>query len=390
MAQPKTNNMPQPGSPQYDAAARAGILRYGVDRLQPIFNQSFTPANQNIVNVPPQNVGLLRGFLVKVSGTLRNTDGVTAAARTQFGASNLLTNIQFTDINNTVRHQTQGWHIGLVNSAKQPMVFGGAYAPNVPVNYGNNYDVQTCPATLADATDAAVQFYYYVPVSYGKYDFRGAMWAGVTNAVAQLQLTINTTPFADTGSDPGLAVFSGAAGNWKAGTTVNIQVWQDYIDQIPLMPDGTPILPTNDIQLLYQLNNTTFSGLVAAQDFNVPFANFRSYLSTCLVYDNGGSFNAGTDINYMMLQTANQSQIWRYGPEEAALLARTTFMADPPSGVYYFDHRARPISTQQFGNMQISLNPSVVNANAAVWAGWEYFAQANQVQYASSLGGAGN
>jgi len=387
----KQNNMPpQPGSPQYDAAARAGILRYGVDRLQPIFNQAFTPANQNIVNVPPQNVGLLRGFLVKVSGTLRNTDGVTGATRTEFGASNLLTNIQFTDINNQVRHQTQGWHVGLVNSAKQPMVFGGAYAPNVPVNYGNNFDVQTCPSTLADATDAAVQFFYYIPISYGKYDFRGAMWAGVTNAVAQLQLTINPNPFADTGSDPGLAVFQGASGVWKSGTTVNIQVWQDYIDQIPLMADNNPILPISDIQLLYQLNNTTFSGLVQSQDFNVPFANFRSYLSTCLVYDNGGSFNAGTDINHFMLQTANQSQIWKYGPEEAALLARTTFLADPPKGVYYFDHRARPISTQQFGNMQITLNPSTVNSNAAIWAGWEYLAQASQVVYASSLGGSGN
>lgn len=379
------NKQPQT-SAQQNYAARAAILTTGVERLQQIYSTATNPANQTIVNIVPQNVGLVRGFLVKVQGTIANTNtgasGVTLA-RTNFGAANVLKNIGFTDTNNQVRHQTQGWHLNLVNSAKQPMVWGGAYAPNVPVGYGSNYDVQTGAATLSVATGTTpVQFYYYVPLSYSKSDLRGAMWAGVVNAVAQLQLEINPTPVVAAG-DAGLAVYSGNTGGWSGNVTIT--VWQDYIDQVPMDNTGNPFLPQEDIATLYQLNNTTLSSMVAGQDFGVPFANFRNFLSTSLVYDNAGVYNAGTDINYFALQTANSSNIWKYGPEEASLLARSTFMADPPTGAYYFDTRARPISTQQFGNTQITVNPSAVTAGASIWAGFEYFSQASQVVFAGSL-----
>jgi len=369
---------------QQNVAARNAILLGGVDRMQQIYSQATDPANATILNIAPAAVGLVRGFLVKIEGTLRNTGALTAT-RTPFGASNLLRNIAFTDINNQQRHQTQGWHLSLINSAKQPMVIGGAYAPNIPVGYGNNWDVQSAPATVATVTDTPVQFYYYVPLAYSKVDLRGAMWAGVVNAVAQLQLEINPNPMVAAGADPTLAVYSGSAGGWKAGTTVKVTVWQDYVDQIAMDKSGQPILPQDDLAQLYSLNTTTLSALVQGQDYGVPFANFRNFLSTTIVYDNGGQLNAGSDINSFALQTANSSNIFKYGPEEAAFLARSTFMADPPLGCYYFDHRSKPISTQQFGNTQITVNPSVVNNNAALMCGFEYFSQASQVVFAGSL-----
>lgn len=369
---------------QQNANNRNAILLGGVDRMQQVYSQATDPTSATILNISPAAVGLVRGFLVKVEGTLRNTGALTAT-RTPFGASNILRNIAFTDINNQQRHQTQGWHLSLINSAKQPMVIGGAYAPNIPVGYGNNWDVQSAPATVATVTDTPVQFYYYVPLAYSKVDLRGAMWAGVVNAVAQLQLEINPNPMVAAGSDPTLAVYSGSAGGWKAGTTVKVTVWQDYVDQIAMDKNGQPMLPQDDLAQLYSLNTTTLSALVQGQDYGVPFANFRNFLSTTIVYDNGGQLNAGSDINSFALQTANSSNIFKYGPEEAAFLARSTFMADPPLGCYYFDHRSKPISTQQFGNTQITVNPSVVNSNAALICGFEYFSQASQVVFAGSL-----
>jgi len=379
-----TGMTPEQQSAQANAVARQNIIMNGVERMQQIYSAGINPANQTIVNIVPQNVGLIRGFLVKVQGTISN-GGAGTLTRTQFGASNVLRNIGFTDTNNQVRHATQGWHLGLVNSAKQPLVFGAAYAPNVPVNYGNNFDVQTAATTIATTADGAVQFYYYVPLSYGKYDLRGAMYAGVVNAVAQLSLEINPTPCVNAGVDATLAVYSGTtASGWKAATNVTITVWQDYIDQLP-MSGGQPVLPQQDMQTLYQLNTTSLTGMVAAQDFGIPFANFRNFLSTVVVYDNAGVLNAGTDINYFALQTANSSNIWKYGPEEAALFARTTFMADPPLGTYYFDSRGKPISTQQWGNTQITVNPSAVTAGAQFLVAYEYFSQASQVVFSGSL-----
>lgn len=383
---------PQMSQADMDASMRRAIFQVGIERLQPLPPVSFNPANQTQVIIQPQNVGLVRGLLVKVAGTITNTNtGASGVALsiTQFGASNVLRNVVFTDTNNQVRHQTQGWHVGLINSAKQPMVMGGAYSPNVPVNYGNNWTVQSAPASITTGTgDGAVQFYYYVPLSYGKYDLRGAMWAGITNAVAQLQLEINPTPVAATG-DATIAVYSGNTGGWKSGSTVTISVWQDYIDQIPMVNTQAgpqPLVPTSDLQTLYCLNNTTMTGLTTSQDYGVPFGNWRQFLSTVIVYDNAGVLNVGTDINYFTLMTANTSQIWKVDPNTSALQARTTFMADPPKGVYYFDSRLRPINTQQWGNVQINVNPSVVTSSASsLLVGWEYFTQANQVTNAQSL-----
>lgn len=376
---------------QLDAQMRQAIFAVGIERLQPLPPISVNPANQTQVNIQPQNVGLVRGFLVKVQGTITNTNvGASGVAltRTEFGASNVLKNIVFTDTNNQTRHQTQGWHVGLINSAKQPMVMGAAYAPNVPVNYGNNWTVQSAASTLAAAGDATVQFYYYIPLSYSKFDLRGAMWAGITNAVSQLQLEINPTPVVASG-DASLAVYSGNTGGWKSGSTVTISVWQDYIDQIPMVNTQAgpqPLIPLADLQTLYCLNNTTLTGLTVGQDFGVSFGNWRQFLSTVIVYDNAGVLNTGSDINNFTLLTANTSQIWKYGPNEAALLARSVFLADPPKGAYYFDTRLRPINTQQWGNVQINVNPAVVTSNnSQLWVGWEYFTQANQVTNAQSL-----
>ena len=76
--------------------ARNNLLTQGVERLQQVYSQATNPANQTIVNVQPQNVGLIRGLLVKVEGTIANTNTGTsgvALARTNFGAANMLRNI---------------------------------------------------------------------------------------------------------------------------------------------------------------------------------------------------------------------------------------------------------------------------------------------------------
>lgn len=382
-----------PTPAQANASARALVLASSVDMWQQIFSQAFTPANQNIVNVPIVNTGLIKGFLVKVSGTLHNSDGAVVANLTPFGASNILSQIVFTDLNNTIRIQTTGWHLALINSAKQPLVFGGAYSPNVPVGYGNNWTVQSSPATIAANSDGSIQFYYYVPLAYAPTDLTGAMFAATINSQSTLQLTINPTPGVNA-TDPTGAIYSGSnVVIWKAATTVQITVWQNYLDQLPRYsnppansPYGPYILPQIDLSNIYQLQYSSFSGLVANQQYNIPFANYRTFLSTVVVYDNAGVLNTGSDITAFQLLASNTTQIFNYGPNEAALLARSTFMADPPKGAYYFSHRNAPIQTLNFGNMNLAVTPSVVTSAASQFlAAWEMIANISQVQFASAL-----
>lgn len=371
---------------QQNMEARALILRTAVDNYQQIFSQTFSPSSQNVLNVPVRNVGLVKGFLVRITGTL-NKSGANTANRTQLGAANLISNFVFNDFSNTVRIQTSGWHIHLINSAKQALVFGGAYAPNVPVNYGNNWTVQTAPATIATNADAAISFFYYVPLAYSKDDLRGAVYAGVVNSTATLAITVNASPFVASG-DATLAVYSGSAGDWKSGNSCTVTVWQHYLDQLPMantQAGPQPILPQMDMNTIYELKNTAQTGLTVGQDYDIPYANFRTFLSTFVIFNNGGTLNTGSDINYWSLRAANTTQLFSYPASVAALLARNTFYADPPPGVYYFDYRSRPINTQQFGNMTLTLNPSTVNANAALLIAFEDFAAVSQVQFATSL-----
>lgn len=390
MAVPATQQVQQTPA-QQNAGARALVLSTSVNMWQQIFSAAFTPANQNVINVPVNNVGLITGFLVKVSGSIHNTGG-TLATLSAFGASNVLSSIVFTDLTNTIRIQTTGWHLGLINSAKQPLVFGGAYAPNVPVGYGNNWTVQSAPATIATTVTSAVQFYYYVPLAYSPSDLTGAMFASAINAQSYMQLTINTNPCVDAGIDATLAVYGGSVGSWSGNVTIT--VWQNYLDQLPRYPAGqvpenSPygpyILPVTDLSNLYMLNNTAFSGLVPGQNYNIPFANYRTFLSTTVVYDNAGVLNVGSDVNNFSLLASNTTQIFNYGPQEAALFARSTFMADPPKGCYYFSHRSSPIQTINFGNINLAINPSAVTAGAGLLVAWEQIANVSQVQFAAAL-----
>ncbi len=376
-----------------NAQARSLVLKTSVDMWTQIYSNAVVPANQNVVNIPTNNVGLIKGFIIKVAGTISNTAGSGTLALTAFGASNILSQIVFTDLTNTVRVQTAGWHLSLINSAKAPLVFGGAYAPNVPVNYGNNWTVQSAPATIASGVNSAVQYYYYLPLAYSQQDLTGAMFGAVVNAQAQIQLTINNAPVVAAGADPTLAVYQGTGagvGGWQSGTTVTITVWQNYLDQLPQSNQpsgqyGNYILPQLDLSNIYELKNVAMSGLVQGQDFGIPYANFRTFLSTSVVYDNAGVLNVGTDINYWALQASNTTQLFKYGPREAALFARSIFLADPPQGCYFFSHRNSPISTQNFGNMQLTINPSAVTAGAGLLIGFEDFANISQVSFATSL-----
>jgi hypothetical protein len=111
----------------------------------------------------------------------------------------------------------------------------------------------------------------------------------------------------------------------------------------------------------------------------------RQFNSVLAIYDNGGNLNAGTDINYWSLVSANATQLFKLDPLTATLFARQTFMGDPPLGTYYFDFRNKPIDTISYGNMTLNLNALTVNANASLQVLTEAFQQVQAIPYASSL-----
>jgi hypothetical protein len=386
---------------QINMANRQAIVTQAIRRQQQIFTQTFNPTSNVNLSIQPRYAGLLLGFFVEIAATL--TVGTNNFLLTANGASNFIQQVSFDDLSNNRRIQTTGWHLNMVNTAKAKFPYlAPAAITNYPVGYGQVFtaNIANAPATLTTA-GATAHMMFWVPLAYSELDLRGAMWINVVNATAALNLTLATSAqaFVAQTADPTGAVYQAdATGATGAVSSYTVTVHQVYYDQLPTYASGpqagNPILPIGDLSTMYQLWNTTTSGLVTAQDFNIPYANFRSYLSTVVIYDNqtGGAYPAAaSDINYWMLQTANFTNIFKYPGWFPGVYERLAVMTDYPKGSYYFDSRSKPINTIQFGNQQLIINPNgTVNTGAACLVGWEYFSITNTLIGAASLAGSGS
>ena len=388
---------------QINMAARHQILRQAIPRRNQIAqisvsNGATITAQNNQVNIVPQPVGLTTKFIVEISAILTNTGSTAAITPTNFNLGNFLSNIQFNDLQNNTRIQTSGWHMAMLNSFRKKRINFSTMALSAPAAepkevalglWGNNWPkVISGPSTLADSsTTSPIYAMYEIPLAYSDDDLRGAVYLNTVNASALLLLTVNSNPFIVNTSDPTLAMYTGAAGSATI-STVQINVYQEYLDQLPI-GNGGPVLPPMDISTIYGMYNTSLTGLSTSQDFPIPFANFRDFLSVMAVYDNYTSTaypTPGSDINYFTLQSANFTNIFKNDPYITVAKVRQMMGDDPPVPLYYFDFRRRPISTVQTGNMQLILNPSNVGGSGAVFLfGWEAFGVIGQVNQGGAL-----
>lgn len=409
---------PQMSASQVNSIARQAIRARSVRMLQQIYTTAgTTQAATPVITVNPRNVGLINGFWVKVTGLVTNGSGVTIDS-SDFGPSNLLSMIQFNDLSNNTRIQTPGWHVGLINSWKGKRPFGSAFlgvggtntgnltsagtalsaqqqAFDDPVNYGSNWTVNSGPSSLLTMDTGQVTYWYYVPLAYNPDapnmpDLRGAVYANVLNATMQLLLTINPNVCVAAAHDSTSSMFVGAsAGSVSAVTltAVGITVYQDYFDQLPVSNQGV-LLPILDLATIYELKQTINAPPTVGNDFPYQYANFRDFFSTVAVFVNNGSTGArgtGADVNYWALQSANFTNIWKVEPALAAIPVRQHLGADMPPGTYFFDSRNKPISTTQYGNMQLILNAATAASAPYVLVAVEDLALVQTLSMAGSL-----
>jgi hypothetical protein len=399
---------------QLNAIARAAIKAKAIKMTQLIFAQTYgsaanttdVSATQPVINVIPRNVGLIKGFYVQIQATINNQAAETANL-TPLGPSNLVTQFQFNDLNNNTRIQTTGWHLAFLNAIKARRPYGTAWIRggsssttggfDSPIGYGNNFTGQiAAPATIATDTDTSVvTMWWWVPLAYSDDDLRGAVYANVVNATMQLNITLNPHIAVNSNADPTSAVYQLSAATSSTPSTdasscvvskLAINVYQVYMDQLPVGQQGV-LLPVLDLATIYEMKNTTFSSINANSDFPIQYSNFRDFLSTTLIYNNGASpwETGGTDINYLALQAANFTNIWKKTPALVALETRNHLQTDMPIGCYYFGSREKPISTVQYGNMELIINALTANAGAYALLGYEDFALVQTLSMAGSL-----
>lgn len=372
---------------QQNLMARNIVVGNSVKMKQPIYSASINPVQQPVINLGAnalRNAGLLLGFIVEVTGEVTNGE-TDQAVLAPFGTANIVKQFRFDDLSNYTRIQTSGRHMAMLNTVRQGFAYGGAYAPNLPIDYGDNFDVFEGPATITAEGTADIRQLYYVPISYSPTDLRGAIYMASVGAQANLQIELNSAPFTGSGNPVDKVYTGNADGAWT--DTVTVTVYQVYLDQIPRdSQTGAPILPPLDLDTIYDLKETTFTGMTEGQDFPMAYSNFRAFLSTLVIFDNAGTLNGGSDVNYWSLASANFTNFFKVSPRIAALEARHRIMVDLPPGTYLFDSRETPINTINFGNMELNLNASsVVGSNSRCINGYEAFGRIGELKEASSL-----
>lgn len=376
---------------QQNMQARRTVLKQSFPMLQSIYNNTFQPAAQNQFQLPPQNVGLMRGLLIRMTATVTNpADGSSLLSLTPFGPANLVQSFIFTDLQNYQRINTTGWHIAMLNSLRAGRPFFSSTPSDSPMGFGSNWSIIKAPATIAAGASGTVNMYYYIPFAYAENDLTGSIYMNVVNATANLQVQLATPAQAVVANtaDPTLAMYQGAGA--VAGVTltnVTVNVYQDYLDQLPMTAKG-PLLPSVDLNTMYELKNTSFSALVQGQDFYMAYSNFRHFLSTMAVFDNqtGGAYpTPGTDVNYWSQRAANATDLRKADPYTWESFARRKVQTDFPIPLYVFDTRSKPVYTTQSGNMNLVLNASLVNPGASVLVAWEMLANISNLLNAGSL-----
>lgn len=378
-----------------NAAIRKMLLGKAIDRMIPLPSVNLSAAQAagtSPINIQPQAVGLLKKFIIEITGTANNTDGVNAANISDLGLANLIQQVVFNDTQSYTRDQTTGWHLDFLFRAKHRTGSVRSLLSTAIIDsgvFGNNFGVVVAPTGFAHATSQAFRMVFELPICYSDDDLRGAVYLGTLNSPAQLSITMAQNPFAAAGVDSTLSCWKGAAGNVS---NVTIQVYQVFLDQIPRGKSDAPLLPPLDLSTVYELKNTTNQQTFqVGQDNPLSYGNLRRFMSTFLIYNHDPSADAGrvggTDLNFFALQSANFTNFWKKFPLQVARESRVLTYTDFPNGSYYFSHRKSPINTFTYGNMQLLTNPITAAAGAYALVGWEDFSTINALQQAGSLAG---
>lgn len=375
---------PQQASPQQiNAAQRKLVVNQSVKMKQSIASGTVAPTTTPVLNIIPRNVGLILRFIVQYTATFAEL-GSSSTTATDYGAYNVFSNIQFTDLQNNQRHNSYGFHFGLTSSVKERQAWLSAQTlAQTEGNYGANWSLTSVTAPTTEATGSATGV-LEIPISYSDEDLRGSIYANVVANQMQLQLTINPRPAPASGDDT-FAVFYGGAASSISSLTYNI--YQEYYDQIPTGAQGV-VLPTLDISTVYQLLYSNFTSIAQNQDNYYQYTNFRRFMGTFMIYNNSGTVGGretGGDIGYLAQVSANFTNIFKVNAQEQARICRRILGVDPPPGTYYFGTRMKPIYTLTYGNMQLDINPTTAGANAYALFLWEFFALQNTLSSAGSL-----
>lgn len=351
-----------------------------VQQIASVASSTVVAGQQTTFTVQPAPVGIITKFILEISASI----GIGAAetqTRIQNGPASILSNVSYIDTSNLTRINVPSWYLHQLATVRRKKIFNAAYTSDTPTGMGANFPINMSPASLSAAPPANgspnLRFFVEVPLAYGNDDLRGAVNGNYINATQQLNFTVNPNFFVTSTDTVNVAEAGYQSSSAQLGRIGYIQVivYQEYIDQWQGLA-----LPNIDLATQYLLQTSGGYVPVANTDLIVPYANFRSYLSTIFRYNNNGVFNTGSDINYIAIRAANATDLVHYDPYVSAHNLRNAITDDFLPGYYFINHRHKPLFTNQYGNISLVVQASAVGgANSNILFGYEQLALMTQI-----------
>ncbi len=336
-------------TPAQNLSDRATLLATGI-RVRANIGTFGGYTAGNVARIKLRNVGVLTGLMVRVTANVSITAAMTESPLGPWG---LLSKIEMSDYNTTLRVSTSNILLYMINSVRHGR-------PWSPVGQGS-VDTQQTVVPTAIANDQTLQFSIYIPLAVDPHrDLSGAILAQTVVGEQYLNLTVNPNFIGD------------ATSCYTAGTgtlnSVSFEVWQDY-----LQPQ-TANLPLIDLNTVYELagNYTTTSNVQTNGQCFIDYPNVRIVKALYMgLIDNATVTPNGTDIN-SLTQIANGNTNMR---EEDPLLVRMTMRemlgGDLPAGLYYIGNRSNPISTFIYSQVQERITFNTLTGSPYLFYGFE-------------------
>lgn len=287
------------------------------------------------------NTGVITKLGLVVTANV--TIGVAVATVSPKAPFNAIKQIKLVDFEGTDRVNCSGYQLWQLNSVRN----------RTPAFYNNEglAAVSTMPVVPTAIGTADVQFYVEVPIAYDpERDLRGAILAQTAVGEMFLNITWNDD-FHQNASDEG--VYNGAATSTVVVNSIAVDVFQEYL--MPQSLGGQTPLPIADLLTVYEINGNfrVTDNIANGQERLTSYPNVRSVIGAYANWMNGGVM--ANTISAVRL-IANGNQVLQENTLNSQLMEQRNWInGDLKTGTIFQNHRARPIETALYGNVQMGL-----------------------------------
>ena len=318
------------------------------------------------------NVGILTKIQLVVSAAL--TIGTATATPSTKAPWNLISRVRLTDYDNTDRVNCSGFQLFILNCFRKQAYWG---YNNSSAN-GTGYDIAT-PTVPTAVGNGTMTFVQDIPVAFDNEnsivqlrDLRGAMM--MQTAVGEVYLSIDWVQSLYANGDVE-SLYSGGATTTVVGNGSNYitcTVYQEFI--LPQAINGGVPIPSIDLNTVYEINGNirATDNLTQNQERLISYPNVRSVIGAYVNFVNNGAMSNALS-NIRVLANGNTVLLDHTALTKQFEQRQWCDQNDILPGIFSFMHRAKPIETALFGNVQIGMTPNAALTNPNIEYMWESF-----------------